>query len=177
MEQSNRVDKKIILQLNIRFALPDDLSAIVEIYNQAISAGNATADLSLLTVENRQQWFGEHSENDYPIYVLERNNHIIGWGSLSPYRKGRAALKETAEISYYLHYDYHGKGFGRKLIEFIIDDCNRLNINNLFAILLEVNRQSIAVLEKIGFEKWGYLPGVANLNGKICGHLIYGRNL
>lgn len=163
--------------MNIRFALPDDLSSIVEIYNQAIKAGNATADLTLQTVEYRLEWFDEHNENDYPIYVLEKNSRVIGWGSLSPYRKGRKALKETAEISYYLDYDYHGHGFGRKLIEFIIDDCARLHIKNLFAILLEVNPKSIAILQKIGFEKWGFLPCVANLNGKICGHFIYGLNI
>lgn len=163
--------------MNIRFASHRDLPDIVEIYNQAIKAGNATADLTLITVEEKSQWFYEHSENGYPIYVMEESNQIVGWGALSAYRKGRAALRQTAEITYYLHYKFHGKGLGTKLIEYIVGDCPRLNIKNLVAILLEVNTASVALLEKTGFEKWGYLPQVANLNGKICGQFIYGRNI
>lgn len=80
-------------------------------------------------------------------------NTIIGWESISPYRKGREGLNETAEISYYLDYDYHGQGYGKKLIEFMITDCKRLGIKNLFALLLEINKRSRLILEGFGFSK------------------------
>ncbi|MBK8518030.1 MAG: N-acetyltransferase [Saprospiraceae bacterium] len=163
--------------MKIRFASDGDLERIVEIYNQAIEAGNATADVSLLTAADRKYWFSDHSQNDYPIYVVEEQNKIIGWGSLSPYRKGRAGLKETAEISYYLDYAYHGRGYAKRLIEYIIADCRRLGIKNIFALLLDVNLKSVNILEKMGFHKWGYMPDVAKLNGNICGHLIYGQSI
>ena len=98
-------------------------------------------------------------------------------GSLSPYRKGREALQNTAEISYYIDYKYHGSGHGKSLIQYMIDDCKRININNLFALLLEVNIPSIKVLERFGFERWGYMPNIVDLNGKLCSHVIYGKNL
>ncbi|MBU1014733.1 MAG: GNAT family N-acetyltransferase [Bacteroidetes bacterium] len=163
--------------MEIRFAINVDLKCIVDIYNQAIKAGNATADLTELYPSDRKEWFIEHNENEYPIYVLEINKKIIGWGSLSPYRKGRAGLRTTAEISYYIDYNYHGHGYGKKLIDFIITDCKRLGIKNLFALLLEINETSVIVLERFGFTKWGFMPDVANLNGITCGHFIYGRKI
>ncbi len=132
----------------------------------------------MLNADDRKEWFLEHNNEEYPSYVLELNhNKIIGWGSLSPYRKGRYGLKETAEISYYIDYNYHGFGYGKKLVEFIISDCKRLGIKNLFALLLEINKSSIVILEKFGFSKWGFMPDVVNLNDVMCGHLIYGKKL
>ena len=163
--------------MKIRFAQLQDLSEIVDIYNQAIKAGNATADLLELSPDDKKYWFLEHNNDEYPIYIIELDEKIIGWGSISPYRKGRGALKETAEISYYIDYNYHGKGYGKELLNYMINDCKRLGIKNLFALLLEVNKSSIIILEKFGFTEWGFMPDVANLNGKKCGHLIYGKNL
>lgn len=163
--------------MKIRFAEFVDLKSIIGIYNQAINAGNATADLIELDPNDRKEWFLEHDKDKYPIYVLVSDKNVIGWGSLSPYRKGRGGLRETAEISYYLDYNYHGLGYGKMLMEYIIDDCKRLGIKNLFALLLETNKASIIILEKFGFTKWGFMPDVVNLNGVSCGHLIYGKKV
>lgn len=163
--------------MNIRFAENKDLKSIVEIYNQAVNSGKATADLKEISMEDRKDWFAEHNKDKYPIYVMENEDKIVGWGSLSPYRKGREGLKSTAEISYYIDYNHHGFGYGKSLIDFIIKDCKRIGINNVFALLLEINEISVNILERFGFSQWGFMPNVANINGIICGHLIYGKNL
>lgn len=163
--------------MNIRTARIEDLVTIIEIYNQAIDAGNATADLHELSVEDRLDWFHSHDKNQHPLYVIESERKVIGWGSLGPYRKGRGGLKETAEISYYIDYRHHGKGYGSQLIRFMISDCKRLGIKNLIAILLEVNHASIRILKKFGFEQWGHMPDIVNLNGVVCGHMFYGKKL
>ncbi len=36
---------------------------------------------------------------------------------------------------------------------------------------------ALSLLEKMGFEKWGHLPNVAEINGEICGQFIYGKDL
>lgn len=161
----------------IRIATPTDLLAIVTIYNQAISAGNATADTSPFTMEARIDWFNVHSENEYPIYVYEaENGQVLGYLSLSPYR-GRAALSRTAEVSFYVDYRHHAKGIGSALMKYALEDCERIGKKMLLAILLETNIPSIKILEKFRFEKWGYLPEVAEFSGSVCGHLYYGRRV
>jgi len=160
----------------IRIANSSDLPTIIGIYNQAIAARNATADTVPLTVEQRMDWFHDHKPDSCPIYVYEYSGEVLGWLSISPYR-GRPALSRTAEISYYVDYACHGKGVGSALMQHARDDANRIGKRIYLAILLEWNTGSIRLLEKFGFEKWGYLPEVAEFEGRLCGQFYYGRRV
>jgi L-amino acid N-acyltransferase YncA len=160
----------------IRIAAPGDLPTIVEIYNQAIAAGNATADTAPLTVESRRGWFAEHAPEQYPIYVYEEAGRVIGWLSISVYRP-RPALARTGEVSYYVDYTCHGRGIGSALMQYALQDAARIGKKVYLAILLEGNVASRRLLEKYGFERWGYLPGVADLPGGVCGQYYYGREI
>ena len=164
------------MNLQIRTAVEADLPAITEIYNQAIESRIATADLSAVSLENRRAWLATHN-SDYPVFVAEDKGYIKGWCSLSAYRSGRMALRQTAEISYYIHREFHGIGIGSSLIDDVINRCPALGIKVLFAILLDTNSLSIGILEKFNFEKWGHLPGVADFEGDLCGTFYYGRRV
>ncbi|HPR55604.1 MAG TPA: N-acetyltransferase family protein [Deltaproteobacteria bacterium] len=161
----------------IRVAVPDDLPAIVEIYNQAVSMRTATADLTPISVGDRTSWLEEHHPYTHPVFVAEDGGTVTGWCSISPYRPGRMALRHTAEISYYVHEDFRRRGIGSRLIARAVDRCPSLEIRTLFAILLDINTASVGILEKFGFEKWGHLPGVADFGEVECGHLYYGRRV
>ena len=101
--------------MNIRPATQNDLEQIVEIFNQAIENGNSNAYTEKVKTSEKQQWFESHT-HQYFILVVEENENIIGWTSISPYRKDRQALAATAEISYYIHTDYQRKGIGKLLV-------------------------------------------------------------
>ncbi|HOO39237.1 MAG TPA: N-acetyltransferase family protein [Deltaproteobacteria bacterium] len=163
--------------LRIRPAQSGDLTRIVEIYNHAVEQKGATADLTPVSVEDRKQWFAEHGPETYPIWTALTGETVVGWCSLSPYRPGRMALRRTAEISYYVHRDYRGKGVGSALITHAITQCVSLDITSLFALLLDINIASIKILEKSGFVRWGHMPDIAEIDGTRCGHLIYGRRV
>ena len=64
--------------LNIRIAEKQDLPRIVEIYNQAITSKQATADTQLFTVEQKKEWFNNHLPDKYPIFVAEEAGQVIG---------------------------------------------------------------------------------------------------
>lgn len=163
-------------EMSLRLAQPDDLPAIVEIYNQAVST-QSTGDMQPLRPEDRLKWFEEHRPEKYPIFVAEVHGVTAGWCSLSAYRPGRAALRFTAEISYYIDQAHHRRGLGTALIEHALAACPALEIRHLFAIVLESNLASLRLLEKMGFERWGYLPQVADFDGREVGHLYYGRHI
>ena len=163
--------------MNIRIANENDFADIIAIYNHAVDEKFATADTEYVTLESRKEWFAQHSLDTYPIYVAEENNEIVGWCSLSPHRPGRKALRRIAEISYYIHKDHRRKGIANSLITHTIISAKALGFNNLISILLDLNKTSIYILEKFGFEKWGHLPNVAEIDGVICGQYIYGRKL
>jgi L-amino acid N-acyltransferase YncA len=157
----------------IRLAAPEDLQEIDEIYNQAIEI-KATAHTSPLTIEERKSWFEYHEPTLFPVFVAVAQDAVIGWISFSPYRSGRQALRFTAEISYYIHRDYWSRGVGSQLLEFAINEAPKLNFSVLIAILLEYNIASIRLLEKFAFEKWGFLPEVAEYDHNKCGQYYYG---
>jgi L-amino acid N-acyltransferase YncA len=161
----------------IRLAHLNDLPAIVDIYNQSIPSKRSTGDTQLLRAENRLTWFGEHRPEEHPMFVAEVDGGVAGWCSLSAYRPGRAALRFTAEISYYISYAYHRQGIATALVEHALAACPALQIRHVFAIILEGNQASLRLLEKMGFEQWGYLPRVADFDGKEVGHLYYGRHV
>ena len=160
--------------MDIRIAKLEDLKMIVHIYNQAISAGQLTADTMPVTIEDRKQWFEEHSPGKYPILIEERDELIIGYLTISAYRPGRAALRHTAEVSYFVDFDFHRQGVASRLLKHAIDLCPSLQIKTLFAILMESNTASIEHLKKFGFEKWGHMPRVADYDGIEVGQLYYG---
>ncbi len=162
--------------MTVRLAALADLPRIVDIYNQAIASRNSTADIVPYTVEQRLDWFQAHTADKYPLYVYEEDGRVLGWLSLSPYR-GRPALRRTGEVSYYVDYACHGRGIGSALMAHMLEECPQTGLKVLIAILLEWNTGSRKLLEKFGFERWGFLPEVAEFDGKVTGHLYYGRKV
>jgi len=151
-----------------------DLEAVNEIYNQAVRSKYQTAETEETSLEYRQGWFEEHRSGQNPVFVTEDQGEVVGWASLSEYRKGRRALCYTAEVSFYIRKDRRGQGIGTQMLEFIIDRAREINIKTLIAILLEPNIASIRLLEKFNFQKWGDLPNVAEFDGIECNHQYYG---
>jgi L-amino acid N-acyltransferase YncA len=163
--------------MKIRLACKEDLPWIVEIYNQSIFSRRSTADLSPVRLDEKTAWFEQHNSEKYPIFLAEVNGRVLGWCSLSPYRPGRMALRFTAEISYFIDRDFQRQGLATALVKYAVASCPRLEIKNVFAIVLEVNEGSIRLLERMGFRKWGFLPRVADFDGRECGHLYYGKRV
>lgn len=160
----------------VRLAEQGDLPAIVAIYNQAIRGGISTGDLNEFQIQDRIGWFEKFNAH-YPIYVVEFERKVVGYGTLSPYRPGRGAMNSIAEISFFLDENFQGMGIGSFLVDFMIRDCQRIGKKSLLAILLDVNEKSISLLKKFGFEEWGVFPDIIELKNNTCGQLIYGLKL
>lgn len=161
----------------VRRAEPRDRPEVIAIYNHAIDTRIATAHLECCSVESRRAWFEEHQNPRYPIYVDDVAGSICGWCSVSAYRPGRDALAKTAELSYYVHPDFRRQGVATSLIKHALTGCCENGLENVFAVLLGVNRPSIELLLKLGFEQWGRLPGVAEIDGQKIDHLYFGKKI
>lgn len=163
--------------MKIVTAQKGDLAQIVEIYNQAIEAGQNTADTKTLSLTERMEWFESHSDKSYPLLIAKDGDEILGYLTISPYRYGREALKHTAEISYYIHFNHHRKGVASKLMDEAHKQCNLLQIKTLIAILIGCNQGSIKLLEKYGYREWGNMPNIVELDMGNFSHLYYGLHL
>lgn len=163
--------------IRIRIARREDLPGIVAIYNQAIPSRRSTPDLTPVTVADRTAWFEQHEPDKHPIFLAEVDGRLAGWCSLSAYRPGRMGLRHTAEISYYIADEFQRRGVGSALMQHALQACPALEIKNVFAILLDRNEGSRRLLEKHGFQQWGYLPRVADFDGEECGQYYYGLRI
>ncbi len=158
----------------IRLAKLEDLPSIVAIYNQAIRSKMATGDTDEFTVNQRQEWFAQFDANTYPLYVATMAHKVVGYCSISPYRKGRKAMETVAEISYYVDYSFHKKGIGSALLSYALSDCKRIHKKHLLAVLLSSNKASIALLDKFQFKQWGLFPGIVRMHKQQISQVIYG---
>ena len=152
------------MTLTHRNATLDDVEDIVAIYNQTISSRMVTADLEPVTVKQKMGWFLDHSPSYRPIWVFFVFLKICAWVSFQAFHE-RAAYDKTAELSIYIHEDYRGKKMGTQIMETVLAACDELDITNLVCLIFGHNAPSIGLMKKFGFEQWGYLPRVAELDG------------
>ncbi len=156
----------------VRDATPEDLPAIVAIYNAAIPGRAATADTEPVTVESRVEWFAKHEANRRPLWVAELDGEIVAWIGLSSFYGGRPAYDATAEVSMYIATAYQNRKLGRDLMNRMIAACPSLGVTTLLAMYFDHNIASRRLCEAIGFEQVGHLQRIANLDGVERGLII-----
>lgn len=147
----------------IRNATQTDLNAIVSIYNASIPSRLATADIYPVSTESRLDWFKQHSPQTYPIWVMAEQGEIAGWLSFSPFY-GRPAYHATAEISIYVAPEYQRQRVAYQLLTQAINNSPNLGLKTLLGFIFAHNQPSLKLFELFGFQIWGYLPEVAELD-------------
>lgn len=150
--------------LEIRQATKKDLSAITEIYNDAVLNTTATFDIEPKSNSEQKEWFGKHT-GKYAIIVALEDNIIVGWASLSPW-SDRRAYSNTADIAVYIKDEFRGKGIGVKLVRKLLkkDDVNGLH--TAIAKICSENETSFNLFKKLGFEHIGTMKEVGYKFGK-----------
>ena len=150
----------------IRLAEPTDLPEIVAIYNAAIPGRAATADLEPVTVEARVAWFREFDPTRRPLWVHcdVVDGPVTGWFSVRSFY-GRPAYHATAETAVYTAPGRQRRGIGRALVRHALVAAPTLGLRTLLAFVFGHNGASLALFRNAGFDDWGRLPRVAELDG------------
>jgi len=151
--------------LAIRPAKIDDLNAITEIYNEAILTTDATFDIEPKTDAEQRVWFANHGPRN-PILVAELDDVIVGWTSLTEW-SDRCVYADTAEFSFYVKEEFRGKGIGRRLLEDIIREGEKVGLHTVVARITEGNKESIHLHESVGFEHIGVMREVGQKFGRL----------
>jgi L-amino acid N-acyltransferase YncA len=163
-------------EMKIRDAVEADLSAIIDIYNVAIATRMSTAQLEPVTVESRRRWLSEHSPDRRPFWVTEIDGQIAGWLTIKSFLP-RCAYSGTVELSVYVNEKFRRRGVGRALLEETIARATQLEIIAMVGLIFAHNEPSLKLFKRLGFERWGLLPRVAQLDGIERDLTIVGRHV
>ncbi|AZZ95240.1 GNAT family N-acetyltransferase [Hahella sp. KA22] len=159
----------------LRPAQEADLQAVVDIYNSTVASRQVTADTEEVPAASRRDWFLRHT-SERPLLVAERAGHILGWISFEPYHS-RPAYRHTAELSIYLAPEQRGKGMGARLLSHAITLAPQLGVTALVGVIFSHNAPSLALFRKHGFQCWGELPNVAEMDNALYSVTLMGLSL
>lgn len=163
-------------EIKMRDATDADLPAIVAIYNQAVLTRVSTAQLQPVTLEERKNWIREHSPDRHPFWVAETDGQVAGWLTIKPFIP-RCAYQGTVELSVYVGEQFRRRGIARKLMEEAIARAHSLGILAMVGLIFGHNEPSLRLFRQLEFERWGFLPRVAQLDGLERDLVIMGRHV
>lgn len=101
----------------------------------------------------------------YPAYAIKIDERIAGFCFIRAYNPF-PAFKAAAEITYFLHNDFSGKGLGKLALEKLEKDAVEMGIHTLLASITSENTPSLKFHEKNGFEVCGRFTGIGKKFGR-----------
>lgn len=140
-----------------------------EICEENLTSG----DGETFEADDCERKFDSKGEN---LGTANQKSEILAWGSFSDYHP-REGYRITAEISVYVAPEARGKGLGGRLVKFILESAPKFGIKNVVVLIFSSNAASLNLFAKLGFARWGELPGVCDMGGKIESLTILGKKL
>ncbi|GAB6549823.1 N-acetyltransferase family protein [Bacillus mobilis] len=134
----------------IREATKQDVTYMLDIYNDAILYTTAVYTYKPVTLENRIDWYEQKKAEGYPILVYELDNKVVGFATFGPFRSW-PAYKYSIEHSVYVHKEYRKNGIGTSLMKALITVAKARGYMTLIAGIDAENEKSIALHENYGF--------------------------
>ena len=161
------------MSLTIRYTVPSDLPALLDIYNYEVVNGTATFDLNPKTLEDWENWYAAHTVGNHFALTALWDDIPVGYATLSGYREKEAYI-QTTELSVYVHRDYRGRGIATQLIDRTVSIAReRGDVHTVVSVITGSNEASLKMHEKLGFTYGGTLYQVGEKFGKLMDIVNY----
>jgi phosphinothricin acetyltransferase len=147
------------MDLTIDALTPADWPAVRAIYAAGIATGNATFETDAPTWA---AWDAGHCPAGR--LCARAGGAVVGWAALSPVSR-RAVYAGVAEVSVYVHPDWHGRGVGTALLTELIAAAEANGFWTLQAGIFPENRASLALHERCGFRVVGRRERIGRHHG------------
>ena len=137
----------------IRSASHSDAPQIAAIYDPYVVGASISFEEQLVSFQGIEQRMTEIGDASLPYLVLENaQSAVIGYAYASKW-KGPRAYNFTVETSIYLAESAAGKGLGAQLYRALLDQLRAKKVQVAIAGIALPNKTSIALHEKLGFER------------------------
>ena len=137
----------------------EDWPAVRQIYVEGIASGQATFETEAPAWE---AWAGNH--NAFGRLIAMVDHEVVGWAALSRV-SSREVYRGVAEVSVYVAEKSRGHGFGRVLLEALIQEAEKNGIWTMQASIFPENEASIELHRHCGFREVGRRERISKLNG------------
>ena len=138
--------------MDIRPAELRDATAIAAIYNHYVATTCITFETEPVPAEQMGERIAETTASRLPWLVVEEDGAVLGYAYASKW-KGRCAYRYSVESTVYLDPARQGKGIGKTLYVALIDALRASSLHAVIGGIALPNAASIALHERLGFEK------------------------
>jgi phosphinothricin acetyltransferase len=151
------------MSYKIRKACEEDSESISNVFNYFVENSYASYETSKMGPDFYSKM--KAGSPQYPFYVIEASNLVVGFGFLRPYRNTET-FRRTAEITYFILPGHTRKGLGKKLLRVLEKEANEMGITTLLANISSLNNQSLKFHGKNGFRRCGTFRKIGTKFGK-----------
>ena len=145
--------------VQIRLATVADLTGILEILNFEITHKTNVYHYKTKSLQELEVWFLDKQQQDFPVFVAEKDAAIVGYGTYGSFRPWQGFYK-TVEHSLYVKEGFAGNGIGKRLLQHLIAAATAQQLHIMVAGIDAKNTGSIAFHKKFGFIETGRMPQV-----------------
>jgi len=138
----------------IRTATDADQPAVWQIIEAVISTGDTYVFAPDSPKDEMiEYWFAPEKH----VYIAEQNNQVVGTFWLKPNQPGLGS--HVCNAAYMVGPEAAGKGVGRRMAEFSLDEARRLGFTAMqFNFVVKSNTAAVRLWESIGMQVIGEIP-------------------
>jgi len=143
------------MSYRIREYQPQDLPAMVEIWNEVVRDGVAFPQTEEMNLDEARDFF---AQQDFTAVAVDEGDLPAGLYILHPNNIGRCG--HISNASYAVHSSCRGQGVGELLVSHCIRKGRELGFRLLqFNAVVASNHVALHLYQKLGFVRLGTIPG------------------
>jgi L-amino acid N-acyltransferase YncA len=140
------------MTLSVRSAIASDAAALASIYNFYIQNTVITFEEEPVSPQTMMTRVAEVQNASLPWLVAEIDGVVVGYTYASKW-KARSAYRYSVETTIYLEQGREGQGIGTRLYAELLSILRKQGIHAVMAGAALPNAASVALHEKLGFER------------------------
>ena len=140
------------MTLSVRPAIPSDAEALARIYNYYIHNTVITFEEEPVSAQIMTTRVADVQKASLPWLVAELDGAVVGYAYASKW-KVRSAYRYSVETTIYLEQGREGQGLGTRLYSELLRILREQGIHAAMGGAALPNQASVALHEKLGFER------------------------
>ena len=164
------------MQPVIRLATLDDAPAVAAIYAPYCLDSRISFEEAAPSAEEMARRISGERPGLYPWLVAEADGAVLGYAASGAFRT-RPAYRWSVETGLYLASEAKGRGIGRALLTSLLELLKGQGFVTAIGAIALPNAASVALHEKLGFEKVGAYRGTGFKHGQWLDVGLWQRDL